>query len=73
MAIRVSPGTEKTQQRQGHQKSESKNGTRFAETIRASGKHAARTGRTQASTRPRHAEISKIVLAKREPSTQASG
>jgi len=59
MAIRVSPGTEKPHERQGHQKSESKNGTRFAETIRASGKYVATTGRTQASTRPRHAEISK--------------
>ena len=63
MAIRVSPGTEKTHQCLGHKKSESKIGTHFAETIMASGK-ATSTGRTQDSTRPRHAETSKRTCKK---------
>ena len=68
MAIRVSPGVEKTHECQGHKKSESRNGTQLAETIMASG-ITTFTGRTQDSTRPGHAETSK-ELAKREPSTQ---
>ncbi len=64
MAIRVSPGVEKTHECQGHKKSESRNGTQLAETIMASGKHAASTGRTQDSTRPRHVETSKRTCKK---------
>jgi len=62
MAIRVRPGV--AHECQGHKKSESRNGTHLAETIMASGKHAASTGRTQDSTRPRHAETSKRTCKK---------
>ena len=65
MAIRVSPGTEKPHECLGHKKSVSRNGTWFAETIRASDKYIASTGRTQDSTRPRHAETSKKCLQRR--------
>ena len=63
MAIRVNPGTEKTHECRGHKKSESRNGTQFAEIIMASGK-ATLTGRTQDSTRPRHAATSKRTCKK---------
>ena len=65
MAIRISPGTEKPHECQGHKKSVSRNGTWFAETIKASDKYIASTGRTQDSTRPRHAETSKKCLQRR--------